>query len=313
MKSKRLRKAQLGNSKTSPAECWPSHHPFSQLVDYCVRGKANPVLQTCEYGDHISELCMLLHDGIDRSLWERAALTEGLEVRKILDRLDERMQKHGCLKAADTIFAIAAQASFEVLRMYLRDRKTFEKIAPHHKLLPTLASIHPGTAPVMRQMLANSKLGSKTDEAGQVNSRAWFITDAPANVYARAIIECVKFNRELEPVSCQQNRWENFDKKEGVQTVVLPFPKYVEGLEKLPYYITPDCVMDYWRKGKEIIREEMPDFQLRPEWKNYRRRRYKTGSKTGAIQHAIFKDILAALRTIAGSNHRRTAAKSVTK
>ena len=48
--------------------------------------------------------------------------------------------------------------------------------------------------------------------------------------------------------------------------------------------------------------EEMPDFHERPEWKNYRGRRYAYGAKRGSIQHAIFKDILAALKTIAGGN-----------
>lgn len=302
-----------GHKKTKPSQFWPSHHPFEKLVDFCVRGKSNPVLQTCTVGDHVAELSDLLHSSIDRSLWDRTALKEGLRARSILSKLQERVAQSGCLKAADTIFAIAEGAAFEVMRLYLRNRGVFDKVAPCHKLLPTLASIHPGTASVMEQMLADSKLGSKTDESGQVNSRAWFMNDAPANVYARAIIECVKFNRDLDPVSNQQDGWKEFDKKEGVQTVVLPFPKYVAGLEKLPYYITPGCVIDYWRKGKEMIIEEMPDFHLRPEWENYRRRRYKTGSKTGTVQHAIFKDILAALRTIAGSNHRRTAAKSVTK
>ena len=255
---------------------------------------------------------MLLHDGIDRSLWHRDALKEGRQARNILDRLDKRLAQFRCVKAADTIFAIAVQASFEVLRMYLRDRETFETIAPHHKLLPLLASIHPGTAKISVQMRADAKLGSKTDESRQINSRAWFMNDAPTHVYARAIIESVKFNRELETISCQEKKWKEFDKKAGVQTVLLPFPKYVEGLDRLPYYITPDRVMAYWRKGKEMVHEEMPDFHLRPEWAIYRNKRaYQGGAKKGAIQNAIFKDILAALKTIAGCYQRRTASKSV--
>jgi hypothetical protein len=82
----------------------------------------------------------------------------------------------------------------------------------------------------------------------------------------------------------------------------LPFPKYIEGIDVIPVPISPGCVPDYWRKGKEIMLEEMPDFHERPEWKNYRARRYAHGAKRGSIQHAIFKDILIALRTIAGAN-----------
>ena len=313
MSAKSASKTKPVTAKAKSPQFWPSHQPFDQLIDFCVRGNTNPVLQTCEAGDHIAELCMLLHNGIDRSLWDRTALKEGLQARNLLDFLDERLSKHGCLKAADTIFAIAVQATFEVLRMYLRNREVFDKIAPHHKLLPLLASIHPGTSEISARMEADAKLGSKTDESRQIHSRAWFMNDAPAHIYARAIIESVKFNRELEPISLQESRWQKFDEKEGLQTVVQPFPKYVEGLNRLPYYISPECVLDYWRKGKEMIREELPDFHLRPEWESYRRRRYKTGFKPGAVQHAIFKDILAALRTIAGSNHRRKGEKQVAK
>jgi len=56
----------------------------------------------------------------------------------------------------------------------------------------------------------------------------------------------------------------------------------------------------------------MPDFYLRPEWNSYHEKRnYKDGGKKGAIQHAIFKDILAALKTIAGANHRDKSAPPV--
>jgi hypothetical protein len=90
-------------------------------------------------------------------------------------------------------------------------------------------------------------------------------------------------------------------------------PEWTKTLENFRRPFNPGNVLNYWRTGKAMILEELPDFHLRPEWENYRRRHYKTGSKPGAVQHAIFKDILAALRTIAGSNHRRNAAKPVTK
>jgi hypothetical protein len=296
--------------KSKPVCFWPSHHPFSQIIDYCVRGTSHPILQTCCVVDHIAELCGLLHDDIDSFLWSKGA--EGASVRKIMSGLEDRVMTQNDFRAAEILYAIATQAAYEILRLYLRHRDIFDRIAPRRKIMPTLCSIHPGTAKVVERMQSDSRLGTQTDQARQVGSKAYFISDNPANVYARAIVECVEFNRELEPLSCQEWRWKQFDKKEGFQTEVLPYPKYVAGLGSLPSF-SPASVMDYWRKGKEIISEEIPEFHLRPEWENHRRRRYKTGSKTGAVQHAIFKDILAALRTIAGSNHRRAASKSVTK
>jgi len=79
-------------------------------------------------------------------------------------------------------------------------------------------------------------------------------------------------------------------------------PKWTKGLEKLRERFRQDSVLGYWRKGKEIMLEEMPDFHLRAEWKTYHSRTYKDGAKDGVIQHAIFKDILHGLKTIAGAN-----------
>ena len=104
----------------------------------------------------------------------------------------------------------------------------------------------------------------------------------------------------------------------------LELPSYVGSYEILPAWtrslaglrrpFNQRHVLDYWRTGKEMILEEMPDFHLRPEWQKYLDdRNYQHGAKAGAVQHAIFKDILSALKTIAGSHHRRPAAKPVTK
>jgi hypothetical protein len=163
-------------------------------------------------------------------------------------------------------------------------------------------------------MRRDSRLGEQTDDAWRVGSKAWFVSDKPSNVYARAILNCIRCNLDLSPIWAQQSYRGDFDKEGKIRHIVRPFPKYVEGLEKLPVPIAPDNVLQYWRKGKEIILEEMPDFHLRPEWDNYRNKRaYQSGRKKGAIQHAIFKDILTALKTIAGSNQRRPASKPVTK
>lgn len=300
--------------KHRPISYWPSHHRFGEMVNFCVRGKTNPVLQSCSIGDHTAQLCDFLYYDLDRCLWHRTALKEGREVREKLTTLRNRVDQFNCLKAADTIWAIAVQATSEILSLYFHNREIFDKIAPFHKSLPTLATIHPDTSEVMENMVADARLGAKTDDAFRIGSKTWFVSDAPANVYARAIISSVCMNRNLEPISRQQASWVKFDAEHKVQTMVLPFPKYVAGMAKLPIPVTPASVMQYWRKGKEIILEEMPEFHLRPEWEKYREHRnYKGGAKKGVIQHAIFKDILIALKSIAGANHRLPAPGVVTK
>ena len=301
------------NGSCAPISFWPSHTPFPDLIGYCTRGTSHPVLQCGHAGDHIAETIELYLDDTDSFLWNKKTVPEGASVFKIFEKLNSRIHQNNDLRAAEILYAIATFASRQVLALYLWHPDLFKRIAPRRNFLPSLFSIHPNTAKITAQMLRESQLGTQTEHARQAGSRAYFVSDSPANVYARAIIKCIEFNRELEPVSCQQYGWRKFDRKEHVQTVVLPFPDYVEGLDRLPIPITPESVPAYWRKGKEIILEEMPHFHEEPEWENYHRRRYKTGAKNGAIRNAIFKDILVALKTIAGTNHRRIGSKKVTK
>ena len=292
---------------------WPSHHKFSKLIDFSVRGKSHPVLKTCYSDDHIAQLISLwLHD-IDGFFWGSSD-REGPEINHVLQHLEDRVSESNDLRAAEILYAVATEATLAVLRLYLRHREIFDLIAPRRKILPSLFSIHPDTARVVARMRLDSRLGTKTAHARQVGSKAFFVRDAPANIYARAIIHSVEMNSDLEPIEIQQAGLDEWDRKAAFRPVVMPFPKYIKGIEKIPIPIAPDNVLQYWRKGKEIILEEMPDFHLRPEWDDYRNRRaYQAGRKKGAIRHAIFKDIFTALETIAGSNHRRVNAKTVTK
>jgi hypothetical protein len=300
--SRVVKKKQRSPVHSKTAYPWPSHKPFRSLIDFCIMGKSHPDLKTSSCDDHIARACHILHDDIDPFLWHRKADREGIAFNKILRNLEKRIAQHNDLRAAEIIYAIATEAAFEVVNLYLRRRDLFDRIAPRRNMLPSLFSIHPETAKVVEQMRADSQLGTLTYHARQVGSKAYFVSDTPANIYARAIITSVEINSNLESIECQQAGWAEFDLKEGVRTRVLPFPRYVEGLDRLPIPITPESVGQYWRKGKAMILEEMPDFHLEPEWKDYHRRHYKDGAKPGAVQHAIFKDILGALKTIAGAN-----------
>ena len=300
--------------KYRPTTFWPSHHKFSELIDFSVCGKSHPVLKTCwDSDDHAAQICIMLLDDTEQFLL-KSSNREGSKVNKIVQHLEDLVSRGQDLNAAETLYAIATQTAFNVLKLYLHHRELFDQIAPRRRILPSLFSIHPSTANVIERMRRDARLGKRTRYARQVGSKAFFISDTPPNIYARAIIHSIEMNKHLEPIESQQTGWAAFDRKEGVRTVVMPFPKYIKEIERIPVPIATDNVMQYWRKGKEIILEELPDFHLRPEWQKYRENRlYRDGAKKGAIQHAIFKDILAALQTIAGSNHRRSASKMVTK
>jgi hypothetical protein len=301
------RKKQRSRAHNKTVCLWPAHEPFPDLIDFCIRGKSHPHLKTSRCDDHIARALEILHDDIYPFLWNRRADKEGIAFNRILRALEKRLAQHNDFRAAEIIYAIATQAAFEVLDLYLRRRDLFDRIAPRRNMLPSLFSIDPETAKVVEQMRADSQLGTLTYHAHQIGSKAYFMSDTPANIYARAIITSVEINSDLKSTESQKASWAEFDRKEAAFTIVLPFPRYVEGLDRLPIPITPESVMQYWRKGKEMILEEIPNFQERPEWKDYHCRRYKNGAKRGAVQHAIFRDILGALKTIAGAN--RTGSK----
>lgn len=289
---------------------WPSHEPFTRLIEYCVRGRSHPILKSRVVDDHSGDLCLLVMDDTEDFLLVKDAPREGKAVTTILHELGLRVHTCEDMEAAKMLYAIAVEAADEVLSLYLRHRQLFDKITPYRKTLPCLHSIHPDTPQINRRMIADARLGSKTEHARQVGSKPYFVSDTPANIYARAIITSIEMNRHLDPVEKQQKSWASFNRKEAFRTVVLPFPKYVGGIETIPVPISPENVLQYWRKGKEIILEELPQFDERPEWEQYRRRKYKDGGKPGAIRHAIFKDILIALKTIAGMNKGKTAEPS---
>jgi hypothetical protein len=144
---------------------------------------------------------MLMHRDVDDSLWcKKVATTEGVAVRKIVDSLGDRIRTKMDLLAAETLWSIATYAVFEVLTLYLRSRQLFDKLSSRRALLPSLMSIHPNTAKVMARMFKDARLGRLTFESRQIGSKAWFTSNTPANVYARAIISSVELNQDLKPL-----------------------------------------------------------------------------------------------------------------
>lgn len=279
----------------------PSHSPFWDLINFSVRGRASPVFKTPFEDDHVSELCLLYLDDIESNLLgQKSDSKPGPAIGEAIDMLARKAAIDNDPESAKILFSVATQAAFEVMSLYLRHRDLFDQIASGRKLLPQLTSIHPGTAPVMRKMIEDARLGTQTDDGARILSKPWFTSDKPANVYARAIIASVQMNWNLKPVEQQQTSWAPFDEKHGCKTCVLPFPSYLADIAELPVPFGPDVVKEYWEVGKKIILEDIPEFIEFPEWESYHERHYKGGAKPGVIRSAIFRDILESLRQIAG-------------
>jgi hypothetical protein len=232
------------------------------------------------------------------------------------------------------LFCKALEATGNLLDLYKRNLPLFQKVSKQLRLLPCFMSWHPDNRRFNRDLLNASQLG-RQDMDGAVRPQPQHLAQQSSPVrYAYAIMATIDLTldgyadelpflavvydygvkhpiplSELEPAMKllgwdEERKRRELPKYEGRYRIL---PAWTKTLGNLRRPFNADHVLDYWRTGKEMILEEMPDFHLQPEWKDYHHRRYKSGAKDGAIQHAIFKDILAALRTIAGAGKKKSA------
>ena len=229
--------------------------------------------------------------------------------------------------AAWKTFHDSIEATSRLMDLYKEDGALFRKIASGLSVLPCLMSWHPNAAAFNRQLLKrsgsgeNSICGNLARNAAHLARQSWPVryayaiiwtidltlgTDSEnlagwAEMYGYGVehaVDPAEIEALIARMNCgEEKKQELREEHKGAYRVL---PKWTKGLTDICQPLTSGNVLSYWRKGKEIIMEEMPDFHLRPEWKNYcDGRAYANGPKKGAIQHAIFKDILVALKTIA--------------
>jgi hypothetical protein len=230
------------------------------------------------------------------------------------------------------LFLASLEATGKLIDFYKSNPTVFQKIASQLSFLPCLMSWHPDSGRFSRQLLEFSKLGQQSMYGDlQKNPRHMLRQCWPVQ-YAYAIIATINLTLDTYedrlplwaeiygygvkypiPLSDYMQTMERLGWDEAKKRRELPkyknsyrvLPLWTKSLKTLRRPFNTDHVLDYWRTGKQMIVEELPNFHLRPEWEGYRGRTYKAGAKPGAIQHAIFKDILVALKTIAGSTKQK--------
>jgi hypothetical protein len=234
------------------------------------------------------------------------------------------------------LFHDAMEATSDLLALYRKEPALFQKVARQLSLLPCLMSWHPDAERFNRRLFEFSKLGEERSygEWRQHAARqSWPVR------YAYAIMATIDLTLDMyedrlpewaetygygirHPIplsyyreAAERTGWGEAKKLRELRKYRGSYwilPAWTKSLQKLRRPFNMNHVLDYWRTGKQMIREEMPGFQDRSEWADYRNKRaYQHGAKPGAVRNAIFKDILAALKTIAGANHRRKLASSV--
>jgi hypothetical protein len=239
------------------------------------------------------------------------------------------------------LFHDAIEATSNFLDLYKDNPQLFRKIARQLSFLPCLTSWHPDAERFNRQLVKFAQLGQQSIYGKLRNNVRHIVRQSWPVRYAYAIVSAIELTLDtyedklpvwaeiygygikhpiplsLYELTAKKMGWDEAKIRQELRKYRGHYqilPKWTKSLEKLRRPFNKNHVLDYWHTGKEMILEEVPEFHLRPEWRKYREGRYyRDGAKKGAIQHAIFKDILIALRTIAGSYHRRSAPKAVTK
>ncbi len=236
------------------------------------------------------------------------------------DRLPEDEQK------AWKIFGTALNATMELLEYQQKHTESFRKIARQMTFLPGLLSWHPDCERFNRTLLESTELGAAGLHSDFRRHPHHLKHQSSPSRYAYAIVSTIDINldtygyklaamaeiygfgiprpytpqeieRGLAIMKCSEEQKTKI--REEYRDAYEFLPVWSEPLLKIERRFCKDTVLDYWRIGKAILLEEMPDFHQRVEWQSYQNRQYANGPTPGAIQHAIFRDILDALRSIA--------------
>jgi hypothetical protein len=160
--------------------------------------------------------------------------------------------------------------------------------------LPCLMSWHPDAERFNRHLYEFSRLGQQNMYC-ELRHNARHLVRQPWPVrYAYAIIATIDFTLAMygkklplwaeihgygvrHPVSsdeieaglaemgCTEEKKEEIRQENRGAYRILP--KWTKGLEKIDQPISKESVLDYWRTGKRMILEEIPNFHERSEWK----------------------------------------------
>lgn len=202
---------------------------------------------------------------------------------------------------------LATHLSWRISALEKKQPKIMSEIARKINVWPVVADTQPGSNEETLARLDELGLGKDIPPQIEPSFRKARGCDEnnPARRWAKAAVRCVNTTRfwQRQLVSrkdsvdkkLEQGTW-----KRGIE------PAWVSKTKNLPDFTQTPIVRKQWADViREMIRQELPDFHTRPEWKN-QQNSCKPSSKLpgahpskGDIQNAIFDVIIPALNTIA--------------
>lgn len=221
-----------------------------------------------------------------------------------LIRLSEAAEA-GDEQAAEALLRAATSATVFLASAAHRNPERFKKLAGMTNMWPVMAENKPGweksAVEEMNELGLGEKLAFLKTRLRPVRGSDVAL---PARRWAKCAIRTIDETRWRFPLFVGMIRdlggteaWVSFASQYNWD--IRPFPDWVKPAMALKEFSV--ATFDDWKVVvREIIREQTPDFHLRPEWVTQRATAAANGRTTpGEIQNAILDDIVSALKRLA--------------
>jgi hypothetical protein len=217
-----------------------------------------------------------------------------------LEKLSDRAFG-GDSNAAKSLVQLAIHLSVGIARLKKQQPGVMSGIARSLNVWPVVTDNQPAAYVEMLARLDGLGLGRGIRHIDPRFRKARGCDDNhAARRWAKAAVLCVTQTRFLQgqlvlsekkaAAKMQSGLWKRGDE-----------PPWVSKTKDLPDFSQTPTTQTQWADViRQMIRQQMPDFQSRPEWNNQRNSCKKRGRDTnGVMQNTILDDIVSALKTIA--------------
>ena len=213
--------------------------------------------------------------------------------------------------AAKWLVDLATHLSWRISALEKKQPKIMSEIARKINVWPVVANTQPGSNGEMLTRLNELGLGKDIQHIDVHFRKAGGCDENyPARCWAKAAVHCVEETRFWQRLLV--SRKDSVDKKleEGTWKRGVELA-WVHETKDLPYY--SNQTRPKWADViRTMIREELPEFHLRPEWANQRNScKARNRDTKGEIQNAILDDIISALKTITPGEMNQSAENSL--
>jgi hypothetical protein len=212
-----------------------------------------------------------------------------------MDRLGSLIEK-GDAVAAKTLVEITQSLCTLLHILAKKNPDLFRSIGRKAFMWPVLAQQNSHWVKDAKQILTKIEFGEDTLYANFRNDLV-FDENYPARSYALALVKNIEFNRYyLAMLSSRMPAIQSLIENERQDFEEMP--SWSLDAARLPKF-SADCAKQWMAVARTILRQQHPDFHLRPEWKSISNR-FESHEK-GRIQNKILDQIGSAMRTIAKS------------